>query len=129
MQSFQKTITVTKDDLDELNHVNNVRYVQWIQDVAKDHWESRASKAIRENYFWVVLEHHIKYKGAALLDDEVLLKTYVKESAGITSLRIVEMFNATTNKLLVQAETKWCFCDIKTKKPTRITQETIELFH
>lgn len=91
MQVYQKTITVSKDDLDELNHVNNVRYVKWVQDIAKEHWLNRATKEIQSNYFWVVLEHNIQYKSSAFIDDTILLKTFVTECKGISSTRIVEM--------------------------------------
>ena len=128
MNSFSKTITVTKDDLDELDHVNNVRYVQWIQDVAKAHWESQVSANTLQNYFWVVVSHFIEYKGSALLNDIIRLNTYVERSEGFRSKRIVEMYNDSNDKLLVRSETEWCFMDMTTKRPTRITQEIIDLF-
>jgi len=77
MQIFEKTITVSKDDLDELNHVNNVRYVQWVQDIAKDHWLAFVSKDILDTYDWFLVSHHIKYKSQALLGDTLILKTFV----------------------------------------------------
>ena len=55
MESFEKLIKVTKEDLDELQHVNNVRYVQWVQDAAEAHWMSKASAQILEHYFWVMV--------------------------------------------------------------------------
>ena len=129
MQIFEQTLTVTKNDLDELNHVNNVRHLQWVQDIAKAHWEQQVTKPILNNYFWVVVSHFIEYKASALLHDELLLKTYVIKSEGITSTRIVEMFRKTDNKLLVKAETVWCLIDAHTKRPTRITSEIANLFN
>ena len=41
---FQQSFLVEKKHLDEQNHVNNVQYVQWVQDVARAHWEARATK-------------------------------------------------------------------------------------
>ena len=66
MQIFEQSITVTQDDLDDLNHVNNVRYVQWVQDIAKAHWMQNTSEDILDSYFWVVVSHHIEYKGSAI---------------------------------------------------------------
>ena len=128
MQIFEKCITVKPDDLDELDHVNNVRYVQWVQDVAKDHWNQNVTADILEHYFWVVVSHHIEYKGAAVLDDEIRIKTYVTRSEGVTSTRVVEMYRKADDKLLVKAETNWCFMSIKSKRPTRITAEIANLF-
>lgn len=107
MQIFEKLITVSQDDLDELNHVNNVRYVQWTQDIAKEHWLQYATEEIRNDFFWVLLNHHIEYKNPAILNDVVKLKTYVIKAEGVTSTRVVEMYHNKTNKLLVKSETHW----------------------
>jgi len=54
MQTYEKTIQVSKEDLDELNHVNNVRYVQWIQDIAKEHWQFKAPAIMKKGIIWYV---------------------------------------------------------------------------
>ncbi len=128
MQSFEKTIVVSKDDLDQLNHVNNVRYVQWVQDIAEAHWLKNAPKTILDNYFWVILNHNIQYKGEALLGDELTVKTFVSKSEGLTSIRHVEITNNANDKLIVTSETKWCFMNTATKKPVRIPAEVAKLF-
>ncbi len=128
MQIFEKIITVSKDDLDQLNHVNNVRYVQWVQDIAEAHWLQNATKDPLANYFWVLISHHIEYKGEALLGDKLQLKTYVSKSEGIASTRHVEITNTTSKKLICTSETKWCFMSMASKKPTRIPQNISTLF-
>ncbi len=128
MQIFEKTITVIESDLDQLNHVNNVRYVQWVQDMAEAHWLQNATKSILNDYFWVLVSHHIEYKSQAVLGDTLKLKTYVTKSEGLFSYRQVEIYNASNNKLLVQSETKWCLMNLQTKRPTRIPHELATLF-
>ncbi len=128
MQIFESTITVTQDDIDELNHVNNVRYVQWVNDIAKQHWVSKSTIAIRDSYFWVLLSHHIQYKRQALLGDVLKLKTFVVKSEGIKSTRSVEIYNKETDELLITSETVWCFMSMETKRPTRITDDITALF-
>ena len=128
MQTFEQTITVSKNDLDQLNHVNNVRYVQWVQDIAEAHWLKNTPKTILDNYFWVMLSHNIQYKGEALLGDKLTVKTFVSKSEGLTSIRHVEITNNTNSKLIVTSETKWCFMSTNTKKPTRIPIEVAKLF-
>ncbi len=128
MKIYEQILQVKPDDLDELNHVNNIRYIQWVNDIAKAHWSKLATQDMLQNYFWVLINHHITYKSQALLNDNILLKTFVKSSEGVTSTRIVEIYNNDTQKLLATSETKWCFMDAKTKKPARITSEIINLF-
>ena len=129
MQIFQKDIIVSKADLDQLNHVNNVRYVKWVQDVAEAHWLQNATTEILEHFIWVLVKHTIDYKGQAFLDDKILVNTFVTSSHGVTSIRKVEMYNQTTNKLIITSETKWCLLNAKTQRPTRITQEIVKLFN
>lgn len=126
MHAFENFITVTPEDLDELNHVNNVRYVQWVQDVAKQHWQNDASKAVLENYFWVMLNHYIEYKNPAVLGDTLKLKTYISDYKAATCTRVVEISH---NDLLVaKSQTTWCLMNAQTKRPARITKEITDLF-
>lgn len=129
MSVFEAYRSVVSEDLDDLMHVNNVRYVQWVQDLAKAHWESVTTPLQQHENIWVLLSHHIDYKWAAKLNDEIHLKTYVIRSKGVTSTRIVEMYLKGTDKLIVKSETTWCLLDSKNKKPKRITSEIAELFH
>jgi len=126
--SFQKEIVVTNDDLDDLNHVNNVRYVQWIQDISKEHWQAKASTTMQEDVIWVVLSHHIEYKRAAIINDPIIISTYIDSSSGAKSIRIVEMKHRKTNKLLVRSSTEWCLLDSKSYRPIRIPDEIKEIF-
>ena len=128
MQTFEIHIIVAQEDLDNLNHVNNVRYVQWVQDVAEEHWHEKGTKQMHSEYFWVLLKHHIEYKNPAVLGDVIKLKTYIKESSGATCVRIVEIYNKNTEKLLASSETTWCLVSQKNMRPSRITDEIKILF-
>lgn len=128
MQTFEKIITVLKDDLDELNHVNNVRYVQWIQDIAKEHWQTYASRTMQSSVVWVVMNHNITYKSAAILDDQIKIHTFIKHNSGATCNRVVEMHNTNTNQLLLYSETKWCLLNADNFRPTRISKKIEKLF-
>lgn len=129
MKIYEHQLTVTQDDLDELQHVNNVRYLQWVQDVAKAHWLKQTSKQLQDIYYWVVLSHNIHYKGSALLNDAIIIKTFVTNSKGVTSIRMVEMYHQKTSKLLVSCESKWCLMHRDTNRPARITPEIVALFN
>ncbi|MEO9892942.1 acyl-ACP thioesterase domain-containing protein [Aurantibacter sp.] len=128
MNYYEKTIVVGEEDLDDLDHVNNVRYVQWIQDISKEHWQARVTKEILESVVWVVMNHNITYKSAAMLNDTILVRTHIAKSRGPISVRVVEMFNAKTNSLLVRSSTEWCLLNAKTFKPTRISENIKEIF-
>ena len=127
-ETYSHRRTVEEDDLDELKHVNNVRYVQWIQDIAKEHWEVRATNQLKNDFFWVVIRHEIDYKKEGLLNDELLIETFVGDTTFVTSERFVNIKKASTGELLVAAKSVWCMLDTSTKRPTKITPELTEGF-
>ncbi|SKB75714.1 acyl-CoA thioesterase [Maribacter arcticus] len=128
MNGFKKEIIVSADDLDDLNHVNNVRYVQWIQDISKEHWQAKASSQMQEEVIWVVLSHHIEYKNAAVLNDPIIISTFIESSSGAKSVRIVEMHHGISKKLLVHASTEWVLLNSESYRPVRIPEEIKEIF-
>jgi len=128
METFEKTLEVTKEDLDDLNHVNNVRYVQWIQDISKEHWVAKASEKMRKELVWVVRRHIITYKNAAKLGDIVLLKTHIAKAEGPISSRVVQMFDSQKNTLLVESKTDWCLLNATSLRPMRISEEVKNVF-
>ena len=129
MEIFIEKKEVSKDDLDQLEHVNNVRYVQWVQDIAEKHWLKKVSKKILKTCYWVLIEHTITYKQAAVLGDTVRIETNVLSSEGVKSIRQVHFYNETTDVLLASSKTTWCFMDTKTNRPKRISKDIEVLFN
>lgn len=129
MPSLQNTFTyqhtVTADELDTLHHVNNVVYVQWIQDVSIKHWQDLTNNKPDPNYVWVVTRHEIDYKKDAILGDKITFKTWIGETKGVRSIRHVEIYKE--DVLLVKAQTVWCMLDVKTLRPTRITESVLKV--
>lgn len=125
---FSQEIIVQPEHLDEQNHVNNVQYVQWVQDIAKAHWEARATEEQKQQYFWLVVKHEISYKQQAFLNEKLLLQTYVDETTHVTSQRYVIIKNAETGKLLVEAKTTWCLMNTESQRPARISEEMKRVF-
>lgn len=122
------TIRVRPEDIDQLNHVNNVVYVQWIQDAAVNHWNSVAPAEIKKSFVWVIVRHEIDYRQSAKLNDELLIKTWVLNAQGVSSVRQVQIFRKEDLKLLVESKTNWCMVDVNTQRPARITREVRNLF-
>lgn len=117
---------VKPSEIDDLNHVNNVVYLQWINDVSILHWNSIATKAIKEKYSWVAIRHEIDYLQPAFLDDSITIKTWIESLKGVKSIRIVHIYK--DNTLLAKSKTTWCLLDAETNKITRVTGEMEQLF-
>lgn len=128
MNSYKEVFEVVQSDLDDLDHVNNIRYIEWIQQVSKNHWFKATDINIRNNCVWVVTNHNITYKKAAKLNDQIEVSTYIKNTKGALSTRVVEVKNNKTGKLLVKASTEWCLLDAKTLRPKRVPDSIQNLF-
>lgn len=128
MQSYQITITVAEDDLDELQHVNNVRYLDWIQKISKEHWQSLTTELAQQEFIWVVRKHEIIYHSGAQLGDELLVHTEITNSKGPISRRRVVITNNKTRKNVVTSETDWCLVKPTSMKPVRIPDAIKNLF-
>ena len=128
MKTLEQEIIVSKKDLDDLNHVNNMVYISWVLDIAKKHWNNLVDIQTIKNFYWVLLEHQIKYHGPAFLGEKIKIKTYIDKTEGDKSIRIVEIYNSETNKLLVKSMTIWCLINSKTHKPYRIPDEIKQAF-
>lgn len=128
MKVIERSVTVLPEHLDYLHHVNNISYVKWVQDIAIEHWEINLTDEIRKLFYWVLIEHNIKYKGEAFLGDRINIKTYIKSNTAVTSIRKVEMRLQKNNKLIIDSETNWCLISTSTKRPTRITQKILDIF-
>jgi len=128
LKIFEKSIVVSKNDLDKLNHVNNIVYINWIINIARNHWETLVSNEILDNYYWVLLEHNIKYLNPSFLNDKIQIKTFIEKNEGFRSIRVVEFYNYYTNKLLVVSKSTWCLISLKNNKPSRIPMEIIKAF-
>ncbi len=125
---FHIRITVEPSDIDEQDHVNNIVYLRWVQEVAIAHWRAAAPAAAQESLFWVVVRHEIDYKRPAYLGDEILAFTWVGNATRRTFERHTELVRAADRRVLARALTLWCPMDVKTGKPTDVTDEVRFLF-
>ena len=115
-------------DLDELQHVNNVVYVRWLQDIATAHWRSIAPAAARESVAWVARRHEIDYVSAAVLDEELVVATWVGEARRLVFERFTEIRRAGNGQVVVRAKTLWVPVDPGTGRPRRVSDEVRALF-
>lgn len=124
---FEIQITVEEKHLDSLKHVNNVVYVQWLQDVALKHWKTFVSKEIDEEVLWVVKKHEIDYFQSAVLNDELIIRTWTGANSAATWDRHYEIIRTKDKKILVKAKSVWVLLDRKTFKPKRIDEEVLQV--
>lgn len=137
--SFEYHLTVPASAIDVLGHVNNVVYLDWVQIAASKHWNHATKEYFKdlnldaerigiEKMAWVVMNHYIDYKAAAMEGDEIVVTTIVKNISGATSERHTEIRKKGEDKILVSAVTNWCLLKMPAARPMRVPKEIIALF-
>ncbi|MBR3888858.1 MAG: hypothetical protein IKJ32_07150 [Clostridia bacterium] len=71
---------------------------------------------------WVLLTWKIKFIKRPKLNDEILVKTWVRKSDGITSVRDFEVYNSEDEKIII-ASSKWCLINLETRRPVRFDDD------
>jgi acyl-CoA thioester hydrolase len=124
---FEYLVKVGAGDLDELNHVNNVVYLRWVQDIATAHWTAIAPGDALESIAWVARRHEIDYLSAAVLGDELTIRTWVGTAEGLTFERLTEIRRG-DGQVIATARTLWVPIDRRTGRPRRVSAEVRSLF-
>ena len=125
---FELTLTARPEHIDELGHVNNAVWVQWIQQVAVAHWDSVASAAHKNAFYWVVVRHEIDYLRAAHEGDRITARTWVADAPqGARFDRFVE-FAGEDGKICVRSKTQWAIIDKALGRPIRMPPEVVAPF-
>jgi len=124
--SYRHFLKVESHHIDDLNHVNNAVYLQWVQEVAYLHWDALATKEIKDTSVWMVLRHEIDYLKQAYINDEITIHTWIDESKGAKSTRMVHIY--CKDKLLTTSKTIFCLLDRQNLRPKRISQDILQLF-
>jgi len=128
---FDLIIKVKPEHIDVLGHVNNVVYVQWMQDVASAHIETLGvglDQYLEMKHAMVAVEHHVQYRKAAMLDDDVILRTWLYEINALYSFRQYAFFNAKDHSLLFTGNTKWACIEIASGRPKRMSPTFIQAY-
>ena len=127
------THTVVDADLDGLGHANNISYLKWMQSAALAHsaaqgWPAEAYAAL--GCGWVVRTHFIEYLSPALLNDQIVVRTWVADMKKVTSLRrfLIQTVRDNQPFILAKAETNWAFIDYRTGFPKRVPPEVLGAF-
>ena len=118
---FDLKLKVQSEHIDLLGHVNNVK---WMQDVATahiDHIGLGLEKYLELKHAMVAVEHHMQYKKASVLGDDVVLRTWFSDINAMYSYRQYVFYRPADRAVLFVASTKWACVEIATGKPKRLS--------
>lgn len=115
--------TVAEDEIDTQGHVHNLRYLQWTLWAAGAHtraagWDQKAE--LEQGFGWVVRQHDVTYRAAAMAGDEIVIRTWVQDVARFASRRRYLICRPADQSLLARVETRWVYVDLSVHKVVAI---------
>jgi len=125
---YSETLTIPASAIDQNGHVNNLVYLQWCIDVAEKHWLALAPASVIDTHFWVVLNHYIEYHQPSFEGEEIKVETWVTSAKGVKSEREYQITRQKDGETLVTAKTTWCYVELDSQRPARITDKIRRLF-
>ena len=119
-------VDVAPADIDELGHVNNAVYLTWVQAAVLHHWRRLAPKEALAGHVWVALQHQIRYRRPAFLNDHIMVKVVLNRLAGARAFYTTLITRG--DVVLAEVQSCWCYLDAATRKPVRIARDIVNRF-
>ena len=116
-------VDVAAAHIDLMRHVNNVHYLQWLEDVAWDHSIALGMAPhdyTRLGHGMVVRRHELDYVAPALLDDRVLLATWIVGLDRLSLHRRYQFVRASDGATLFRGATHFVCVEIASGKVRRM---------
>ncbi|MFN2194642.1 MAG: acyl-[acyl-carrier-protein] thioesterase [Anaerolineales bacterium] len=118
-------------DLDPGGHVNNSVYLSYFDDcgmqvAAAYGWPWEKMKA--ENFAIVARKHHIEYLQSAVLDDELIIRTWVASMKRSTGVRYYEIYRERDQALIARSHSVYVWVDLERIRPIRVPEQILHSF-
>ena len=126
---FDYPHTVVDAEIDAQGHVHNLRYLQWTLWAAGAHtralgWDDQAD--LERGFGWVVREHEVTYRAAALAGDSLIIRTWVSDLAKFASRRRYVICRPADRAVLARVQTRWVYVDLNARKVVGIPRFALE---
>lgn len=122
---------VAWQDLDPAQHVNNAVYLEYIEEcgmqvIAAHNWPVQRMQA--EGFAILIRRHQIQYASPALLNDDLIITTWVSSVKRAMATRHYEICRITDSQRIATVHSLGVWVDLKSGKPIRIPEQLLADF-
>jgi acyl-CoA thioester hydrolase len=125
--AYTGTHRVVAEEIDEYEHVNNTVYLQWLDRIAWAHSAALGlpiERCLALRRGMAVRHTRVDYLEAAILDDVLLIATWITTSDGrLRCTRRFDILRASDGKRVLEAEIDFFSMNLDTGKPCRFPDE------
>jgi len=128
---FEMDLLVKWQDLDPVQHVNNAVYLSYVEECGMQVIDAHGwpiTRMINENFAIVIRKHQIQYRQPAMLEDELVISTWVSNvrSSQATRHYVIQRKSDGAQIALVHSLGVWVNLD--TGRPIRIPKTLLSDF-
>jgi acyl-CoA thioester hydrolase len=107
-------------------HVSNIEILRWLERAAVSHSDSLGYDRARleeARVMWFVARHEIDYEAEALLGDQLVIATWVRDVRRVRSWRDSIIVRPADRTIVCRSSTLWVLVDLDTRRPRRIPRQ------
>ncbi|HLE14561.1 MAG TPA: thioesterase family protein [Anaerolineales bacterium] len=128
---FRMQRQVTWQDIDNAHHVNNANYLNYVEEcgmqvIAAYGWPIQ--RMLAEGVAILIRRHQIQYLRPAVLDDELVISTWVSDVRRSTAVRHYTIHRVRDNALLTRVHSLGVWVDLASQRPVRIPEQMLADF-
>ncbi|MHC4910334.1 MAG: acyl-CoA thioesterase [Planctomycetota bacterium] len=104
-------------------HVRNVEYLRWFERGAELHCDALGhtrARMLDEGVMWFVARHEIDFRAETMLDDELVLFTWIRDLRRVKSWRDAVLWRPADETVVAHCSTLWVFVDLATRRPRTV---------
>jgi len=128
---FEMNMRVAWQDIDSVQHVNNAVYLNYVeacgmQVIAAHGWP--ITRMLNENFAILIRRHQILYRQPAILDDNLVLSTWVSNVRRSTATRHYSIHRKSDGTQLALVHSLGVWVDLRTGRLIRIPESLLADF-
>lgn len=130
MISTETRIRVRYADTDQMKTAYYAKYFEYFEQGRSDLLREAGmpyTELEQRGYYLPVVEAHAKYSKAARYDDEIIVKTILKDLPQVRIRIEYQIIHSETKELLAEGHTVHSFVNATTGKPTRAPEQFLEM--
>lgn len=130
MAIFERKFIIGVTDIGKKRELKNRAIIRIFQDVAGMHSEQvhfGINDIKRTRQSWIILNWKIQVKKRPTYNEEVIVKTWIRNANKISMYRDFALYD-NSGKLLVIGTSKWALIDIDTKELVPLSRDVILLY-
>jgi len=131
MNSYEKTIDISYNDINNRFMLTKARLADMLQEMAIEHSDSlgySTESLLEQERGWIITNWHIIMDRTPVKDEKIKVTTW---SEGMKRLMATRGFVAEDENgcRVMRAASRWMFMDLKDRKPTVVPKEMEEKYY